>query len=318
MQGYLSKPNKTLGSKQRFFVLDDSTLVYYDTEAKVQKLAEIFLSVHSSVSRTGDHEISIDNITVGTKISTRTSFVLSCGDPTDCDRWVEALQNACELASPDTKYQTLYGIVSQQTGDLISLKLKKNKVVELTFEGTEIPENIGVAMASSLRLNSSLKKLSIRIQMNGARTHELGEVVGLALASALEKHTGINELHLGCCSFTNQTGLAIASAIAKNPSVKKFSMYNCKNIDDQTLALMVAALEKNVGLEELSLSEMLLGDEAGLAISNMLSRNQTLLNMTITQGDNKRASSPPPTMTDQLFLRLLLHCTRTPLCKFFS
>ena len=146
--------------------------------------------------------------------------------------------------------------------------------------------------------------VSISIQMNGARTHELGEVVGLALASALEKHTGINELHLGCCSFTNQTGLAIASAIAKNPSVKKFSKYNCKNIDDQTLALMVAALEKNVGLEELSLSEMLLGDEAGIAISNMLSRNQTLLNMTITQGDNKWASSPPPTMTDQTGLAI--------------
>jgi Ran GTPase-activating protein (RanGAP) involved in mRNA processing and transport len=215
---------------------------------------------------------------------------LSCSNLKDRDRWVEALQNACELASPDTKYQTPYGIVSQQTGELISLKLKKNKVVELKFEGTEIPENIGVAVASALRFYSSLKKLSISIQMNGARTHELGDVVGLALASALEKHTGINDLHLGCCSFTNQTGLAIASAIAKNPSLKKFSMYNCTNIDDQTLALMVAALEKNVVLEELSLSEMLLGDEAGIAISNMLSKHQTLQNLTFNQGGNKWAS----------------------------
>ena len=79
MQGYLFKPNKSVGIKKRFFVLEDSTLSYYETEAKSVKLvAEIALTLQSCVSKVGDNQINIDGITVGIKASTKTSYVLFC------------------------------------------------------------------------------------------------------------------------------------------------------------------------------------------------------------------------------------------------
>ncbi len=57
--------------------------------------------------------------------------------------------------------------------------------------------------------------------MNSARTHELGDVIGLALAAAIEKQKLVNDIHLGSCSFTKQTGLALAAAFEKNPILKK-------------------------------------------------------------------------------------------------
>jgi hypothetical protein len=57
--------------------------------------------------------------------------------------------------------------------------------------------------------------------MNSARTHDLGDVIGLALSAAIEKQKLINDIYLGSCSFTNQTGLALA-AIEKNQSVQLY------------------------------------------------------------------------------------------------
>jgi hypothetical protein len=97
-------------------------------------------------------------------------------------------------------------------GDLIVLKLKKNKIVEFVLDQVEIPDKIGVAIASALESNTSLKTLYINIEMNSARTHELGDVIGLALAAAIEKRKLITDVHLGIlhffpCSFTNRIGI---------------------------------------------------------------------------------------------------------------
>jgi hypothetical protein len=75
IQGYLFKPNKSVGIKKRFFVLDDGTLSYYETEAKGVKMADIALTLKSCVSKVGDNQINIDGITVGIKKSTKTSYV---------------------------------------------------------------------------------------------------------------------------------------------------------------------------------------------------------------------------------------------------
>ena len=58
----------------------------------------------------------------------------------------------------------------------------------------------------------ALKTLYINIEMNSARTHELGDVIGLALAAAIEKRKLITDVHLGIlhffpCSFTNRIGI---------------------------------------------------------------------------------------------------------------
>jgi hypothetical protein len=106
---------------------------------------------------------------------------------------VESLQNACALTS--------IHIISQMIGDLIVLKLKKNKIVEFVLDQVEIPDKIGVAIASALESNTSLKTLYINIEMNSARTHELGDVIGLALAAAIEKRKLITDVHLGILHF---------------------------------------------------------------------------------------------------------------------
>jgi hypothetical protein len=300
MQSYLFKPNKSVGIKKRFFVLEDSTLSYYETEAKGVKLAEIALTFKSCVSKVGDNQINIDGITVGIKASTKTSYVLFCDTLNgECDRWVESLQNACALTSTDPSYKHFGGIISQMIGDLIVLKLKKNKIAELVLDQVEIPDKIGVAIASALGSNTSLKTLYINIQMNSARTHELGDIIGLALAAAIEKQKLINDIHLGSCSFTNQTGLALAAAFEKNPILKKISLYNCTKVDDECISCIMAALEKSGTLEELALSEVLVGDHAGVAIASILSKQKHLKVLTVSQGTDRWASPPPPIMSDQ-------------------
>lgn len=87
-------------------------------------------------------------------------------------------------------------IISQMIGDL-----KKNKIVEFVLDQVEIPDKIGVAIASALESKPSLKTLYINIEMNSARTHELGDVIGLALAAAIEKRKLITDLHLGILHF---------------------------------------------------------------------------------------------------------------------
>ena len=97
MQGYLTKPNKSFGSKKRFFVLDQSVLSYYETEARGEKLAEIFLNAETRVSAVDDKQISIVNVSVGTKSSAKTSYILMCNVvPQQRDQWVAALQEAAE------------------------------------------------------------------------------------------------------------------------------------------------------------------------------------------------------------------------------
>jgi hypothetical protein len=96
MQGYLTKPNKSLGSKKRFFVIERNTLTYYETEAKGEKLADIFLNAQSRVSAVEAQQISIENVSVGKKTSGRTSYLLVCDiDPQKRDEWIAALKTAC-------------------------------------------------------------------------------------------------------------------------------------------------------------------------------------------------------------------------------
>ena len=99
MQGYLTKPNKSFGSKKRFFVLDQSTLTYYETESRGEKLAEIFLNAQTRVSAVDAKQIDIENVSVGTKSSAKTSYTLMCDIvPQQRDPWVAALKNACNPA----------------------------------------------------------------------------------------------------------------------------------------------------------------------------------------------------------------------------
>ena len=108
MQGYLTKPNKSFGSKKRFFVLDQSVLSYYETEARGEKLAEIFLNADTRVSAVDDKQITIVNVAVGTKSSTKTSYVLMCNVvPQQRDQWVAALQNACKPPPSNTDGERL-------------------------------------------------------------------------------------------------------------------------------------------------------------------------------------------------------------------
>jgi hypothetical protein len=102
MQGYLTKPNKTFGSKKRFFVLDQSTLTYYETEARGEKLADIFLNAQTRVSAVDANQIDIENVSVGIKSSAQTSYTLMCDIvPQQRDQWVAALKNACNPEPPN-------------------------------------------------------------------------------------------------------------------------------------------------------------------------------------------------------------------------
>jgi hypothetical protein len=94
MQGYLTKPNKSFGSKKRFFVLDRMTLSYYENEAKGQKLADIVLNAQTRVSAVGAQQINIDNVQVSAKTSEKTSYVLLCDTPQKRDQWIVALTQA--------------------------------------------------------------------------------------------------------------------------------------------------------------------------------------------------------------------------------
>ena len=97
MQGYLTKPNKSFGSKKRFFVLDRMTLSYYENEAKGQKLADIVLNAQTRVSAVGAQQINIDNVQVSAKTSEKTSYVLLCDTPQKRDQWIVALTQACGI-----------------------------------------------------------------------------------------------------------------------------------------------------------------------------------------------------------------------------
>ena len=98
MQGYLTKPNKSIGSKKRFFVLDRCTLTYYENETKAEKLADIFLNSQTRVSAAGALQLNIDNVSVGNKTSGKTSYVLMCDiGPEQRDQWVAALKSACGI-----------------------------------------------------------------------------------------------------------------------------------------------------------------------------------------------------------------------------
>ena len=97
MQGYLTKPNKSFGSKKRFFVLDRMTLSYYENEAKGQKLADIVLNAQTRVSAVGAQQINIDNVHVSAKTSEKTSYVLLCDTPQKRDQWIVALTQACGI-----------------------------------------------------------------------------------------------------------------------------------------------------------------------------------------------------------------------------
>ena len=98
MQGFLTKPNKSIGSKKRFFVLQRCTLTYYENETKTEKLADIFLSANTRVTAAGAQQINIENVSVGTKHSAKTSYVLLCNiDPNQRDQWIAALTSACGI-----------------------------------------------------------------------------------------------------------------------------------------------------------------------------------------------------------------------------
>jgi hypothetical protein len=98
MQGYLTKPNKSFGSKKWFFVLERCTLTYYENDTKAEKLAEITLNAETRISAAGALQINIDNVSVGAKTSDKTSYVLLCNDdPQKRDTWIAALKGACDL-----------------------------------------------------------------------------------------------------------------------------------------------------------------------------------------------------------------------------
>jgi flagellar biosynthesis GTPase FlhF len=96
MQGYLTKPNKSIGSKKRFFVIDRNTLTYYENETKSEKLADIFLNAQTRILAAGNQQISVENVSVGTKTSDKTSYLLVCDiEPEKHGAWIAALKTAC-------------------------------------------------------------------------------------------------------------------------------------------------------------------------------------------------------------------------------
>jgi hypothetical protein len=97
MQGYLTKPNRNIGSKKRFFVLNRCTLTYYDNESRTDKLADIFLNAQTSVFAVGAQQLNIENVSVGTKTSDKTSYNLTCDMAQQRDVWVAALKSACGI-----------------------------------------------------------------------------------------------------------------------------------------------------------------------------------------------------------------------------
>ena len=97
MQGYLTKPNRNIGSKKRFFVLNRCTLSYYDDESRTEKLADIFLNAQTHVSAAGAQQLNIENVSVGTKTSDKTSYILLCDMAQQRDQWVAALKSACSI-----------------------------------------------------------------------------------------------------------------------------------------------------------------------------------------------------------------------------
>ena len=98
MQGYLTKPNRNIGSKKRFFVLNRCTLTYYnDHECGSEKLADIFLNAQTRVSAAGAQQLNIENVSVGTKTSVKTSYILLCDTAQQRDQWVAALKSACGI-----------------------------------------------------------------------------------------------------------------------------------------------------------------------------------------------------------------------------
>lgn len=94
MQGYLTKPNRNIGSKKRFFVLNRCTLSYYDDESRSEKLADIFLNAQTRVSAAGAQQLNIENVSVATKTSDKTSYILLCDTAQQRDQWVAALKSA--------------------------------------------------------------------------------------------------------------------------------------------------------------------------------------------------------------------------------
>ena len=177
-----------------------------------------------------------------------------------------------------TEYQHYYAVLSQEQGDEVVQKLENNEVVGLKFNQCEIPEDIAIAILAALKSNESVKEMKIDIQMNGARTHDLGDKFGLALAEKLEKNTGLEALELSNCVFTDETGAAVAAALAKNAMLKRFSLYNCAELTDVTGDAIVTALgmNSNSTLESLSFQMIKLHDTAGMAIAAMLENNITL------------------------------------------
>jgi len=97
MQGYLTKPNRNIGSKKRFFVLNRCTLTYYDDESRTEKLADIFLNAQTRVSAAGAQQLNIENVSVGTKTSDKTAYILLCDMAQQRDQWVAALKSACGI-----------------------------------------------------------------------------------------------------------------------------------------------------------------------------------------------------------------------------
>jgi hypothetical protein len=179
-------------------------------------------------------------------------------------------------------------IISSEMCDEVVQALKSNTTKTILMDQVEIPEEIAIAIAVALEKNTSLEKLKFMIQMSGARTYELGDKFGPALASMIEKNGSLLELSLGNCNFSDEAGVAIAAALEKNKALKKVELYNCGGstgwgadeqhwITDKTGVALAAALEKNNTLETVSIQEMKgFGDRTGLGFAQVLEKNSAL------------------------------------------
>jgi hypothetical protein len=129
MQGYLTKPNKSFGSKKWFFVLERCTLTYYENDTKAEKLAEITLNAETRISAAGALQINIDNVSVGAKTSDKTSYVLLCNDdPQKRDTWIAALKGACDLQQAErVKARQAEDVARQRAEEAERVKAQQEK-----------------------------------------------------------------------------------------------------------------------------------------------------------------------------------------------
>jgi len=158
-------------------------------------------------------------------------------------------------------------------------QLHANTVTELNLNNKGVNTTQIITLAAVLIGNTSLTKLDLsdtRFTDNAITT----------LAAALSKNTSLKILLLKLVGISDIGVTALADALLKNNTLEKLSLscdiYNNINEGVQKLA---KALETNIGLKKINLSQAKLNSDSVMALSEALKINTTLKKLDLSSNN---------------------------------